>query len=77
MGTFGYNCVQGKCDFLPTLKYKIQPQITFYIIGFSVPCAMVTISYYLIWHYALASSTSLMRLGYKNISNFNSILIIL
>jgi hypothetical protein len=36
MGTFGYNCRLGKCDFVPT-KDTTTPQVLFYGIGFTLP----------------------------------------
>ena len=64
LGTFGYNCAQGKCDLLPAVGQLVNPQAIFFGIGFSIPCLMVTMSYFLIWQYALESSSRLKRLGY-------------
>ena len=63
LGTFGYNCAQGKCDLLPAVGQLVNPQAIFFGIGFSIPCLMVTMSYFLIWQYALESSSRLKRLG--------------
>ncbi len=50
MGTFGYNCRLGKCDFVATEDTNA-PQVLFYGIGFTLPCLLTTVSYICIWAY--------------------------
>ena len=51
-GKFGYNCLSGKCDFVPTDSQLVPPQSLLYGIAFFFPCCIFITSYYLIWKHA-------------------------
>ena len=59
-GSYGYNPRIGKCDFL-SVKSQVKPHIVFYVIGFSLPCASILISYFIIWKTTWKSSVYLKR----------------
>ena len=62
VGLLGYNCRSGKCDFLS--EDEVSPHVIFYMIGFSVPCAVIMLSYLVIWCYVRASTHFLRKTGY-------------
>ena len=63
-GTFGFNCLIGKCDFVPgsseDLAYLRE---VMYGIGFTLPCVLCTISYSVIWGYVWSAGRYLKKSG--------------
>ena len=56
---FGYNCLMGKCDFIPTGEHPLpvferHPWIVEklpFLTTFLIPCALITVSYLVIWRH--------------------------
>ena len=67
LGSFGYNCCVGKCDFIPYENGKNLYQIYAYGVGFSIPCIMTTLSYILISLYIGSTNKYLKKVGHSNI----------
>ena len=68
LGSFGYNCRVGKCDFIPGSNgQKNLYQIYAYGIGFSIPCIMTTVSYIIISWYIGSTNKYLKEVGHSNI----------
>ncbi len=51
VGTFGYNCRSGKCDFIQPNLDSVSPHVLYYSIGFSIPCFIILVCYVVIWWY--------------------------
>ncbi len=72
VGSLGYNCRGGKCDFLGNddgNKEELSPHVIFYLIGFSLPCAVILLSYLFIWCYVRASTHFLRKTGLVDVYN--------
>ncbi len=63
MGTFGFNCRSGKCDYIQLDPDGFSHQL-YYGITFSVPCIIIFTSYAIIWWYIKLCNQYLKRLRY-------------
>lgn len=67
LGTFGYNCKVGKCDFVPIPDTKPLGRQILYGIGFSIPCILTTLSYVFILYNVLNVNKFLRQNGHSAI----------
>ena len=65
IGTFGYNCRIGKCDFIPLDDSTTYPRIFLYGIGFLFPGFLTTLSYIVIWWYVWNNDKYLKSVGHR------------
>ncbi len=64
MGTFGYNCLLGKCDLIPIdVNKNLYPTVFVYGIGFGLPCFLTVVSYSVICWYVWSSGSYLKGTG--------------
>ncbi len=60
VGTFGYNCRNGKCDYIQ-LEWDGTSHQVYYGIAFTVPCLIIFTSYAVIWWYMRTCKTFLRK----------------
>ena len=65
IGDFGYNCIYGKCDFIPNMNSTLNPKLFIFGIGCILPSSMILASYITIGRFVLVNPevSVLKRLG--------------